>query len=242
MDSPGNFIPEALIHEFDRYWLNRMKPDERKQFDRRLAEEPQLRAQFEEYRTMAIAIGEAALRERLDEFHSNLEDTGTGKVVDLFSRVKRIHWAAAALVAILTIPLWLQLQDETGKQDLFGKHFRPDPGLPTVMGESRSYLFYEGMVDYKRGAYDTAIGKWESLPSTDTIAYFLGVAYLANDAPDRAIGYLKGLAEVNTSVFREETLYYLGMSYLRKGQEDRAREYLSQSKSPKALEVLKSMD
>jgi len=240
MDNTPSHISPGEWELFDQYGLDRMTTVQRAEFEERIDRDSSLRLKFEDYKATVRAVEESGLRDRMEEFHEGFESPRGGKLISLLQN-SRIHWAAAVLIAVLAIPVWLQVQDPGGKR-LYDKYYRPDPGLPTFMGVQDNYLFYEAMVDYKKGDYLSAIAKWEQLNRegmvSDTLSYFLGMANLAQGEDEKAIEYLSPLLKNSTAVFRSETYYYLGMSFLKKGKMEQAIQYLEKSNTPEAHQVL----
>lgn len=243
MESNSTYNPLEQLEIFDRYLLRKMDVSERDAFEEQLTNDFKLNETFEEYKTIVLVVEENALKEKMDDFHADL-GFGKGKVVPM-NKHKSFNYLMAASVALLIGlgGLWFfNLQN----QNLFDEYFTPDPGLSTVMGNSDDYEFYEAMVDYKRKNYADALKKWEILlahkPQNDTLNYFLGSAFLANDQEELSKAYLEKAASNENSVFYSEANFYLGLVYLKMGQEDKATDFLKKSNTNAAQELISKVN
>ncbi|MAM27593.1 MAG: hypothetical protein CMC13_01085 [Flavobacteriaceae bacterium] len=229
----------------ERYLGNRMDLAEKAAFEEKLAEDPILSQQFDEHKKLILGIESAVLKENLDEYHATVEnDSGVKTLSD--KKTSPYLWLGIAASIVVVLGLFLFFDKNDDNDALFATHFVPDPGLPTTMGTSENYTFYEGMVDYKREDYKTAITKWESLyaekPENDTLNYFLGVAELANKNAANAITYLEKVAPVNESMFQEEIFHYLGLANLKAGNMEQAKQNFQKSKKPESAIILSELN
>lgn len=236
---PLENFSEKQIELFDSYINLSMSQTEAMKFEEALNSDKNLSEQFEAYKDLISGIELAALKSKMDAFHGEL---GGGEMErSTQNRYGILKWSvAAAVVAALGI-FWM-LNTENSNEKLFAAHFKPDPGLPTMMSTSSNFEFYDGMVSYKQGNYTEAIEKWNELSSgsvaSDTLYYFLGVAHLAKGNTDMSIDYLKKLWIVDGNHFKDETAYYLGMAYLKSGHIENAIKYLTFSNTEDAHAVL----
>src|SRR5690606_21896669 len=194
--------------------------DERSVFDERLRDDPVFERKVEEVRALLVGIKEANIAEQLNLFHAELQPEEA--VISTSSKPlwQRIRWLAAAAVLVLTmVGLWFFRSAQPQEQKLFSRYYKADPGLPTLMGTSDNYEFEEAMVDYKTGDFRKAIGKWYPLlvenRSSDTLNYFIGVAYLANSQPDSAVVFLDKVTAAPTSVFQSDAYWYKALAMLK---------------------------
>src|SRR5690606_7495717 len=125
--------------------------------------------------------------------------------------------AAAAIIVIACASLWWF--SGSSEERLYDHYFFPDPGLPTTMGSAENFEFFDAMVDYKLGHYEIAISKWKKLeakaPENDTIHYFLGAAYLAQEDAATSIHHFEKTLQTENSAFKKDAYYYLGMAHLK---------------------------
>lgn len=242
MDTDFNITPEEQ-EEFERYLMDRMPAGERSAFLGRLDREPDLRERFNGFQRMFRAIEEDGLRADMEKFHSQMELERPQPVVH---RPRFRPWRIAAAVAALVALGLVFFDRKSPDQKRYDAFYSPDPGLPTVMGSSDNFTFYDAMVDYKQGHYDRAIEKWEHIAQTkhdnDTLNYFLGSAHLAEGEAQESIPYFDKVLETPHDAFRNEAYYYRGLAYLKLGDRPKAILSLEQSRderSPALLENLK---
>ncbi|MDC6353611.1 MULTISPECIES: tetratricopeptide repeat protein [unclassified Robiginitalea] len=236
-------IPQERLEVFERYLFQRMQPDERQEFEAKLAGETEWARQFAEFREYAELVEELNLREALESYHGQVGSRGGTPPARTWRR--KAYMIAASLAVFLSVGAWL-LTRQSPNEKLFREHFVPDPGLPTVMGHAGEYDFYEAMVDYKRGNYREAIGKWEPLykarPENDTLNYFLGAAELARENPRESLAYFQVAIQSENSYFRDDAYFYLGMAHLKLGNLPQAKQYLSKSSNPRANDLLRELN
>ena len=149
-----------------------------------------------------------------------------------------------AAAIIIGIGLFWMNQNPSNDR-IYAKYFTPDPGLPTTMSTTTNYTFFDGMVNYKQGDYKTAIAKWTPLEQkssgNDTLQYFLGVAYLADNNPKKALPYLNETVNNAESVFFEDATFYLGLAYLKEDNIEASRTALEKSQSEKNKIILDAL-
>lgn len=244
MKDNSNITPE-LLETVERYYNGTMAQQERTHFEEQLQKDVAFKTLVEDLRITVLGIETQALKEQLNDYHKEIPKhnplaTPTAKVRFLsFSKI-----AIAAGIIIVLGMFWF-LSGSTNDR-LYAKYFTPDPGLPTTMSSSDNFAFYDAMVNYKQGDYDTAITKWEKLeqkaPENDTINYFLGVAHLADKNVEKAVPYLSKTTNNTESVFLEDAYYYLGLAYLKSDKIEEARQAFQKSQSEKSREILKRIN
>lgn len=243
MDKNLKYISPEQQEEFEHFLLGSMTYDQEADFKERLNENAELRVQFDEFKSLFHAVEEEGMRTTLNAFHQKFELNHSSKSSN---KKRKVFLIAASITALMALGVSFFLNQPTQGEKLFEEYFSPDPGLPTVMGSNDNYDFYEAMVDYKQGHYDVAIQKWEKLlvqkPENDTLNYFLGAAYLANDNTKEGLVFLKTTLESSPqSVFNKEALYFIALGQLKNGNEKEAIECLKKISDEKSETLLKNI-
>lgn len=221
-------------------------------FEKRMTSDSQFAKQVEEQRLLQDAIEEDGLRNTLNQIHESIAAENTeAESPKVISLKPWMRYAAAACIALLIGWGGFTFFGESGlgntdsNEQLFATHFKPDPGLPTTMSVADNFNFFDAMVSYKQGDYTKAITKWETLlkekPKNDTLNYFLGVAYLANNNEEQAITFLQWASEHPESSFSKEIYHYLGLANIKKGDLNKAKQNLELSTLPESEKLLKAM-
>lgn len=246
MDKYPKYISEERQELFERYLLGQMTVEERGSFETKMIEDQDLQNEFDTFKALFHTVEEAGMRAKLQEFHQNMDEDGV-PVRQLNGPKRKFNFRIAATVLLLLSVGGFWFFNRTAPNErLFDDYYTQDPGLPTVMGSNDNYEFYEAMVDYKQGHYDIAIEKWgkllEKKPTNDTLNYFIGSAYLANDNAIRSLPYFEQVSNTSSSKFHEEAIYYLGLGYLKLDRKEAAEKILKQGKSPRTKELIEELD
>ena len=234
-------ISQELLETIERYYNNTMPQQERLDFELKMNEDSEFKAQVEDIKTLILGIKNQSLKEELDGFH---EDLPIRKVKDkrrigAFPHLGKYTAAAAILLAIALLWVYSVPQNER----LYATYFTPDPGLPTVMSSNSNFEFYDAMVNYKQGDYTVAITKWKSIDRKgDTLNYFLGVAYLANKNENKAIKFLEKATQNSDFVLSNEAYYYLGLAHLKQGNIEQAKISLAHSNVENSKALLSKLN
>ncbi|MCB0462524.1 MAG: hypothetical protein R2816_09875 [Flavobacteriaceae bacterium] len=241
--NPNTGITQELLEFIERCLNKTATSEELQDFEYRLKNDPEFKTQVTEIKTLLFGIESQALKEKLDDFHKELTEEQDQKVVSIkFEHFRKI--AVAAILVIALGSLWLFRGNANEK--LYAKHFSPDPGLPTMMSETQNFEFYDAMVNYKQGEYQTALDKWQLLlqskPQNDTLNYFIGVAKMANKQEKKAIEYLETVTLSETSVFKNEAYYYLGLAYLKTDNIELAKKNLTFSSVDNSKKILSELN
>lgn len=237
-------IPQDEFELIERYLSKELSTTEQLAFEQRLAADTQLQQWLKQARLFSVGIQEAALTEKIETFHS-VPDLNKQAPVVKINWIKRIAVAAAVILAVTTGVIWLTSQKNTNEK-LYAAYFKPDPGLPTVMGVEENYAFDKAMVDYKTGQYTAAIDSWmklkETNPNSDTLNYFIGAALLAKQETKNAIACFDKVTANTKTVFLNEAYWYKGLAFLKEGKQQEAIICIQQSKHPQMEALLKKLN
>lgn len=237
----NNQDDQATMEMIDRYLFDELNQEERLVFMDGLKSDPDFRKKIMEQKQQMEAVEEYNLRESLNNYHNELTHEGKSTNHDL-------KWMAiaASVLLLLGYSIYTFTNRISPAERVFAKNFRPDPGLPTTMGKNTDYEFYSGMVSYKQEKYSEAISLWQPLYTTnasnDTITYFLGVAYLADENIPQAEKYFEHSAKIKNNAFKSETDYYLALTYLKQNKIKEAKDILRYTDDPNNRHLLQQID
>jgi tetratricopeptide (TPR) repeat protein len=234
------------FEKIEKYLLNEMTNGEKQEFEKEINQNKSLFAEVEQFRIVIQAIERDGMREKIGQFHAAIENDGSKDITKekrIFTISSAIPYLVAASVLILVgIGLFRLISPSQKYKNIYSEFFQPDPGLITPMSARSDYVFYDGMIDYKRKDYESAISKWDSLKGqfagSDTLNYFLGVAHLTIDNDEQAIEYLQTALQTPDNDFIHETRYYLGLAYLKQGNIDEAVKIFEQSEIAESKLIL----
>ncbi len=233
-------ISQQEFEEIERYLNGQMDLVERAAFEDRISEDNRLREEVELQRQLISTVEAAA-------FKATTRLPTQDHAIPVTNTIMRYWRYAAAAVLILGLGLtgwWVYRSQPVSRQDLFTSYFHKDPGLPIVMSsDTVTYTFNRGMILYKEENYDGAIRVWEKMISqkgtTDTLEYYIGVAWINSNKLAEAQPYLERTAGNANSIFREKATWYLALLRLKQKDYNNARILLQQLPDKKtAIELL----
>ncbi|WP_432412504.1 tetratricopeptide repeat protein [Rasiella sp. SM2506] len=245
-------ISQEEFERIENYLNNELTPDEKITFEKAIQEDPSVGKKVAEVKQLLFGIETAVLKNDLDTYHEELnpvrkvhtEHSDTIEIPKKTNTMALVYSMAAAIVIAFGI-FWF-MKDLNTPERVFAKHFKPDPGLPTVMSTTNDYSFYEGMVDYKRKEYGVAITKWKKLlpekENNDTLDYFLGVAYLAEGNAEKSLEYLEPTQKFSNGIFKEDAPYYKALAKIKLGQIEEATKLLKAYPSTRNKELLNDLN
>lgn len=208
---------------------------------------PQLEEKISHIQTTREDIEDSIRQLKIKEFHAHLGDESESelKTIALKKSYSNRMWYAMAAVLVVALGMFWFLERPSASERLYVEHFKPDIGLPLKMGTTNSIEFYEGMLAYKQGNYNSAIDQWQTLlkdnPKNDTLNYFLGVSYLAEGNASTALQYLENQKQFHGGIFKEDAAFYAALAMLKEGRVDAARQLLEKNPSTRNTSLLKQM-
>ena len=236
-------ITEEDLDFIDRYLNNHLPIAERAAFEQRLVDEQNWRQKVEEIRLISLGIQEFTLEQKLREFEENI----ASEVIHIKKHGWK-KWLVAASVIALVVVGTLFLFRKPENEKLFTAYYKPDRGLPVVMGEesSSNYTLYDGMIDYKEGNYMVAIEKWKSIDDqyayTDTLNYYIGLAYMGAHNMEKAVTYLNRVSEKVSSIYKQKAIWYQALAHIKLGNKNAANSLLKKAEDiPEVKELLKRL-
>lgn len=244
LDTNIPISPEAF-EEIERYLRMQMTADERKAFEQKLTADATLQDRVKQVQLILTGIQEVSLRARLPHFHAELQ-APTDKGVQTGRTITLKRWlAAASILLVLAVCGWLLFGKKGQSEKLYAAYFRPDPGLISAMSTTDNYVFDKAMIDYKTGNYTAAITAWEGLqkndPLNDTLNYFIGAAYLANQDSKEALPYLQRVVQSGKSFLVKDANWYAGLAMIKEHHLKEAVPLIEHSDHPQKQALLQQL-
>lgn len=239
---------DILPEEFDlieKYLGKTLSEEETIAFEQKMQTDPVWKEKLNEVSLLMLGIKETALKEKLAGFHESITAATPLKKGTLIS-MSRVWMVAASCLILLSIGLWWYLSSDNKYDKLYATYYQPDPGLPTTMSVAGNYLFDKGMVAYKSGAYQEALTTWQglltALPGNDSLHYYLGMAELALQHPDKALKWLQPLANEPQKPFSKEASWYAGLLLLKNEKPAEAAVFIRRSGHPNSKKLLEELN
>lgn len=240
-----NSITLKELELIDAYLHQQLEGDALTSFKERLSANADWREKVNEIRLLSLSISEAALEEKLSHFHNEINRPAL-KVAH--KKDNRKKWLAAAAVIVIVILGGSLLFQKPAHEKLFAAYYKPDPGLPVVMGEEgkSNYILYDGMIDYKEGNYTKAIEKWKNMGDshtyTDTLSYYMGLANMSAGNMEQAVKHLDDVLKKENNVYQQKATWYLALIYIKQDNKKAAVNLLKKIEDmPAARELLNRM-
>jgi len=242
------------IEWIERYLDRSLSVDEKKQMEKRLKDEPDLKNKLNEHHQLIQGIRYSHLQNKLEQLkalETSLPEIAADSKTN--QRWMEVSWkplAAAAVFLLLTIS-YLFYNQKTDPKELYTTYFEPYPNVfePTVRGDARADQRTEAFHAYDQGAYQKAADGFKTLlkeKSEPGVLLLLGNANLMlgniEEAQNNFLTLIKNFDELDG-----QAKWYLGLSYLRQGQKEKARLIFQELGDPeityskKATELLKEV-
>lgn len=241
------------LNHFDRveaYIEGQIPAEERRQFEKELEENEDLKKEYEAYLASLQLLDELAF-DALKHRAKSLENEKTSGSLSF-----RRAWAIAAGILLLLVAGGL------GYANLFYSNealiMAYSPGDNTLRRahqgtEDTEHAYYIAFQAWQEGDLNSAISHLLTIPPADPAypqaQYFLANLYLETDRPDQAIRIFEALLERNDIRFADSSEWGLVLAYLQKGDmqtlEARLEELIAQSNHPyhdEALSLKRKLD
>jgi len=225
-------MDDKNFEKMEDYIHGKLSALEQQRFEDEMAQDEVLRQEVALYRRLIDAVETESARQLLEQIHEeNFAKETT--VVPLQSRRAFFPLAIAASLALLVLAgWWLFTLQSTQAEGLYAAYFFPAVGLPTTLGYTEDPQFAEGMISYKLQEYAEARNYWKSLveadPQNDTLNYYMGIAFLADEMPDQAVNHLQRVVQQDESAYQNDAKWYVALAYLLAEQEENAKTILNE--------------
>ena len=138
-------LSEKDLELFDRYLQGNCRPEEAQFFEQRLNDEPELKKEFEAFKTAVFLLKRGGFKELVNE------EEKPGK-----SPFLKIGWLIVLIIALLAVFYFFNNQQEEKSTDqIFAEYFEPFPDL--ISTRSSAQGVDRAMEAYNNGDYNIAL-------------------------------------------------------------------------------------
>lgn len=255
MDTPD----DTQLDRIEAYLLGELPVPERQQLEEEMDADPDLKTQMDAARTLKAEL--AALEQ--EEFMGNLrtvqaelntapdlEDDSPQEEEEKTRIFRSPKWylGLAAVILLLVVPLYFVMRPPL-HQRMFNDYFEAYPNVVTTRGDEEASK-QQAMEAYEAGEFANSIPQFEAylkvVPLDSEMVFFSGVAHLANNQAEEAIGLFSSVENKNF-LFFIQVEWYLSLAYIKADRLTSARPLLESlttypnSYRDKAKELLASL-
>jgi len=224
---------QDLIH---RYVMGDLSDSEREGFEKKIANDPALKAkvalQQEAYQLIKKA-GPDHLKKRLQEMEKTVAQGNEDPPVRMLSN-RRIWLAAASFLLIAFASWWIiNASPKATTEELLATYMQPYRNPSNLRGEGRSILLRSQAAElYSNGDYNQAALIWDRLMmveggGTERDHFYMGISRLFSTPPkaEQAIRQLEIVLQSDND-YHQQSWWYIALAYLKTGKQEEARSYL----------------
>ncbi|MCH2085332.1 MAG: hypothetical protein MK226_23310 [Saprospiraceae bacterium] len=195
----------------EKYLLQQLTAVDQSIFDQRL-NDPDFQKELELQKDLMVALraeGRSQLKDQLQNIEQRIqreEDVQVTTPQHQF-RIARIMAIAASVALILAAIYFFSNQKKSGGQ-IFAQHFEPYPNIVAPLNKSnpetgnREKAFHA----YELKNYEEAIQLLNGLPKSDTTHFYIGLANLSLNQPQKAIDFFD-------KIKKKDSPFYIPMNW-----------------------------
>jgi tetratricopeptide (TPR) repeat protein len=248
---------EKDVEFIERYIEGELTPEEKKDFEERLAVDEVFESTYLTYRNLIEGIqysGKQKLIQRLKKLEANIsvQETFDKRIMGIRMKDFYSYSAAATVLLLITFSFIFIINDKPTANEIYTEYFQPYPNVvnATTRGEEsvldpkeQAYRYYD-LEEYEKAvvAFENILKK-EKDPA---VLLYAGNSYLALGKFNTASAKLKSLDSLD-SPFDVQAQWYLAMSYLANKNSKEGKIILNKIKaqnvsySKKAQDILNTM-
>ena len=225
----------------EQYLLGELKDEALQAFEARLKTDPEFRTKTEERKELFDLLERMEFRKTLSDLRATRKAAPSNDILTKSfvprsrKRLYRVISLAAAMLILISVPIFLINQNNSKKDRLVEKYFEPYDNVLTFRGDEDDILVQQAMQAYDRGNWNECIERSEKAlrqhpESTAELMFYIGVAALAEGRGKKAVYYLSN-SEITKSKLAFAAEWYLALTYLKIREKDKAVVKLRQIKS-----------
>jgi hypothetical protein len=236
-------LSQEQFELIEAYLTNELSATDAQAFEQEMAADTALQEEVQTQRTLRMGLHALAIEQRLQRARQRVleiekeafqpvagqQETPVRPLPGHTKTIPWRYWAAAASVVLgFSFGVyWYQQQDvpelayaETMSSDQLTK------GLPADLKPTDRQRIMDAISGYRAGRYDEVIDKLK-IPSADRRtryyqSYFLGLSYLADKQPEKAIQPLTDALGTLSVPLRQKANWFLALAYLKNKEKEKA--------------------
>lgn len=235
------------LEKIEAYLEDRMSEDRRLAFESELAENEQLRNEFDEMKAVILGIRSAAaiaFAEQVGQWEKRLKNdqdhVEEAKIKQLFPgntgaissrqesssrKIPYIYAIAAAVVVLLGL-LFILRPQSLDANTLYAAHFERPSNPFTLMGGDTKSLQLQAFQAYEQSDFQEAISLYQQVlkdsPQNAQVLYLLGVTYMEDDQPKKAIEIFDKVISED-KIYDEKAQWYKALAWLKANDSEKAK-------------------
>lgn len=215
-------ITPENIALFDEYLRDNLTQKERLEFENKLQQNPELKAEFESFEALETAIQHNEIiqfKEKLNQWDKEKKEETPSS-----SKVIRLRFLAIASSVILVVGFGIRFFfTNPSNQSLVDDRFFPYDNVLTIRGEKED--IDDGLKQYEQKHYELAIEQFVKYPSNENALFYLAESQMALKRYSKAIENYKAVIKLD-NLFKEVATYHLALAYLGNNENSAAVELL----------------
>lgn len=207
---------EQEIELFDAYLNTELTQTEKREFELKLQEDPDLKKRFESHQL----IHQQLLQVGMNEFKNELNTFENNDVIK--KSWSRYYFIGVAAIAVVLISVFFMQNGEINGASLADNYFSPYPDVVTQRAESNDLV--KAIQAYNSEDYEDAIEKLTAIESSVIRDFYMAESYMALGNYSEAITFYE--KHLNDVQFKEIIAYHLALAYLGVDKIDLAKKFL----------------
>lgn len=236
----------------EQYLLGELEGEALSVFEARLKSDPEFRAKTEERKVLFEMLKKIEFQKALHDLRATRNATPSNTGMSIRSvgknrkRIHRIIYVAAALLVLISVPLFLVYQNNSNSSRLVAQYFEPYDNVLTFRGDEDDVLVQQAMQAYDHGKWKECIERSEKAlrqhpENSAELMFYIGVAALAEGKGRKAVFYLSNPQTTQSKLdFAAE--WYLALAYLDVHEKGKAIEKLRKIKNSGSSYALRAKE
>ena len=228
---------EDNLEYIDAYFLQMLNAEQIRQFEQKIAEDPEFADEVAFYLAAKQSSKAAADQEKKERFRQLLSQQAPVINIDRGRNITRVWMyrvsAAAAVVVCLFLAWYFFVGNSASLEQMAEKYMNENFTTLSVKMSTEKDSMEDGKRFYNAGQLDSAVKEFASIAERDTGNYlvknYLGIVYLRLGNYDKALQYFQNFEK--DTLYSNPSLFYQALTLLKRnlpGDKAKARDLLQQ--------------